>query len=158
VISGFPACTSAEIAPSTSHPTARFNRAETSSGHPRREVDLALHSPRTSGVFRAAGPEPGPWGGGRPTFLCPVGVEDGHDAEMVTYTDEHPPTTRYRHQLIAPPRAGVCCVSAMEWLDAPQRDVRGVYQDRCCRRCGFTVRVILRELRDAALIARRCVG
>jgi len=38
---------------------------------------------------------------------------------MVPYTDRQPPTNRYRHQLIAPPRAGVCCVSAMEWLDAP---------------------------------------
>ena len=33
----------------------------------------------------------------------------------------------------------------MEWLDAPQRDARGVYQDRRCRRCGFAVRVILHE-------------
>ena len=39
----------------------------------------------------------------------------------------------------------------MEWLDAPQRDVRWVYQDRRCRRCGFAVRVILREIPDAAL-------
>ena len=77
---------------------------------------------------------------------------------MVPYTDRQPPTNRYRHQLIAPPRAGACCASAMEWLDAPQRDVRGVCQDRRCRRCGFTVQVILRELRDAAWIARRCVG
>jgi ribosomal protein S14 len=46
----------------------------------------------------------------------------------------------------------------MEWLDAAQRDVRGVYQDRRCRRCGFTVRVLLRELSDAAWIARLCVS
>jgi ribosomal protein S14 len=39
----------------------------------------------------------------------------------------------------------------MEWLDAPQRDVRWVYQYRRCRRCGFAVRVILREIPDAAL-------
>jgi ribosomal protein S14 len=77
---------------------------------------------------------------------------------LVPSTDQRPPTNRYRHQMIAPPRASVCCVAAMEWLDAPQRDVRGVYQDRRCRRCGFTVRVLLRELSDAAWIARLCVS
>jgi len=41
----------------------------------------------------------------------------------------------------------------MEWLDAPQRNARWVSQYRCCRRCGFTVRVILREIPDAALAA-----
>jgi len=71
---------------------------------------------------------------------------------MVTYTDEQPPTNRYPHQIIAPPRAGVCCVSAMEWLDAPQRDARWVYQYRRCRRCGFAVRVILHELPDTTLV------
>ena len=33
---------------------------------------------------------------------------------MVPYTDQQPPTNRYRHQLIAPPRAGVRCVSAVD--------------------------------------------
>ena len=70
---------------------------------------------------------------------------------MVTYTDQRPPENRYPHRIISPPRAGVCCVSAMEWLDAPQREVRGVYQDRRCRRCGFTVRVLLREIPNTAL-------
>jgi len=40
----------------------------------------------------------------------------------------------------------------MEWLDAPQRDARGVYQDRRCPRCGFTVRVILDEIPDTTLV------
>ena len=71
---------------------------------------------------------------------------------LVPYTDQEPPTNRYRHQLIAPPRAGVCCVSAMAWLDA-RRDVRGVYQDRRCRRCGFTVRVLRHEIPDTTRVA-----
>ena len=69
---------------------------------------------------------------------------------LVPYTDQQPPTNRYLYQIIPPPRAGVCCVSAMAWLDA-RRDVRGVYQDRRCRRCGFTVRVLLREIPNTAL-------
>ena len=40
----------------------------------------------------------------------------------------------------------------MEWLDAPQRDVRWVYQDRRCRRCGFAVRVILCEIPGTTLM------
>ena len=69
---------------------------------------------------------------------------------LVPYTNQEPPANRYRHRIIAPPRAGVCGVSAMAWLDA-RRDVRGVYQDRRCRRCGFTVRVLLREIPNTAL-------
>jgi len=89
----------------------------------------------------------------RPAHVpVPCWVEDGHDAEMVTYTDEQPPTNRYPHQLISPPRAGVCCVSAMEWLDAPPGDVRGVYRDRRCRQCDFAVRVILCEILGATVM------
>jgi hypothetical protein len=77
---------------------------------------------------------------------------------MVPYTEEQPPTNRYHHQIISPPRAGACCFSAMEWLDAPQQYDRGVFQYRRCRRCGFSVRVILREILDAALIASLRVG
>ena len=71
---------------------------------------------------------------------------------LVPYTDQQPPTSRYLYQITAPPRAGVCCVSAMAWLDA-RRDVRGVYQDRRCRRCGFTVRVLHHETPDTTRVA-----
>ena len=83
--------------------------------------------------------------------MGPVGAEDGQDAESGAI---HRPAAAHdlvRHQLIAPPRAGVCCVSAMAWLDA-RRDVRGVYQDRRCRRCGFAVRVILCEIPGTTLM------
>jgi len=40
----------------------------------------------------------------------------------------------------------------MERLDAPQRDARWVYQYRRCRRCGFAVRVILREIPDTTRV------
>ena len=43
--------------------------------------------------------------------------------------------------------------SDMEELGMPQADVRWVYQYRRCRQCGFALRVILRELPDAVLVA-----
>ena len=70
---------------------------------------------------------------------------------IVTDTDQQPPTNRYPHRIGSPPRASVCCFSEMEWLDAPQRDERWVYQDRRCPRCGFAVRVILHEIPDTTL-------
>jgi hypothetical protein len=71
---------------------------------------------------------------------------------IVTYTDQQPPTNRYPHRIGSAPRASVCCFSEMEWLDAPQRDARWVYQDRRCPRCGFGVRVILHEIPDTNLV------
>ena len=46
----------------------------------------------------------------------------------------------------------------MEWLDVPQVAVRGVYQDRRCRQCGFAIRVILRAIPDPASMAHLRVG
>ena len=71
---------------------------------------------------------------------------------LVTYPDQRPPEKRYPHRIISPPREDVCCFSDMEWLDAPQRDARWLYQYRRCRRCGFAVRVLLRELPDTTLL------
>jgi hypothetical protein len=39
----------------------------------------------------------------------------------------------------------------MEEVGAAQQDGRWLFQYRRCRECGFTVRVILREIPDAAL-------
>mgnify|MGYP001578690231 CR=1 FL=1 len=73
-------------------------------------------------------------------------------ATIVTYTDQQPPMNRYPHRIISPPRAGGCCFSDMEELGAPQEDARWVYQYRRCRKCGFAVRVILREILDTTLV------
>jgi hypothetical protein len=91
--------------------------------------------------MRARGPFPGVLLGGQ-TDTMPT---------IVTDTDQQPPTNRYPHRIASPPRAGDCCFSEMEWLDAPHRDARGVYQDRRCPRCGFAVRVILHETPDTTL-------
>lgn len=81
-------------------------------------------------------------------------------ATIVKYTDQKPPANRFPHQIISPPRAGVCCFSDMEELGTPQEDARWVYQYRRCRQCGYAVRVILREIPDAVLVAdlRKTLG
>ena len=71
---------------------------------------------------------------------------------IVEYSDEKPPMNRYPHRIISPPRAGGCCFSDMEELGERQEDARWVYQYRRCRRCGFAVRVILREIPDTTLV------
>ncbi len=73
---------------------------------------------------------------------------------IVEYTDQRPPANRYPRRIISPSRSGPCCFSNMEELGTPQEDWRWVYQYRRCRQCGFAVRVILREIPDAALITR----
>ncbi len=74
-------------------------------------------------------------------------------ATIVEYTDQKPPTNRYPRRIISPPRSGPCCFSDMEELGTPQEDARWVFQYRRCRQCGFAVRVILREIPDADLMA-----
>ena len=70
---------------------------------------------------------------------------------IVKYTDQQSPTNRYPRQIVSPPRAAGCCFSDMEEVGTPQQDARWVFQYRRCRRCGFAVRVILREIPDATL-------
>ncbi len=71
---------------------------------------------------------------------------------IVEYTDQKPPINRYPRRIISPLRPGPCCFSDMEALGEPQEDERWMYQYRRCRQCGFAVRVILREIPDAALL------
>jgi ribosomal protein S14 len=72
---------------------------------------------------------------------------------IVEYTDKKPSANWYPRRIISPPRPGSCCFSDMEELGNPQEDARWVYQYRRCRQCGYAVRVILREIPDAALVA-----
>jgi len=74
-------------------------------------------------------------------------------ATIVEYIDQKPPENRYPHRIISPPRSGACCYSHMEALGDPQEDERSVFQYRRCRQCGFALRVILREIPNAALVA-----
>ncbi len=70
---------------------------------------------------------------------------------IVTYTDRRPPENRYPRRIISPPRPGPCCFSDMEEVGTARQEGRWEFQYRRCRQCGFTVRLILREIPDAIL-------
>lgn len=72
---------------------------------------------------------------------------------IVEYTEEKRPENVYPVRIISPPRPGPCCFSDMEAVGEPKRDGRWVFQYRRCTKCGFTVRLILREIVSAALVA-----
>ncbi len=72
---------------------------------------------------------------------------------IVEYTDQKPPKNSYPQRIISPVRSGPCCFTDMEEVGKPQEDGRWVFQYRRCKKCGFALRVILREIPDAALAA-----
>jgi hypothetical protein len=74
-------------------------------------------------------------------------------ATIVEYTDAKTPRNQYPDRIISPPRSGACCFSEMEPVGDPQREGNWLYSYKRCRRCGFAVRVILREVPDEALIS-----
>ena len=74
-------------------------------------------------------------------------------ATIVEYTAEKRPENHYPMRIISPPHCGACCFSDMEEVGDPQAESHWLFQYKRCRRCGFTVRVILREILDAALAA-----
>ncbi len=72
---------------------------------------------------------------------------------IVEYTDQKQPENRYPTRIISPPHSGICCFSDMEEIGELQREGRWEYVYKRCRKCGFAVRVIVREVPDEALIA-----
>jgi hypothetical protein len=72
---------------------------------------------------------------------------------IVTYTDRKPAQNLYPRRIVSPRMSGPCCFSDMELVGEPHSEGRWVFQYRRCRTCGFTVRVILRQVPDDALMA-----
>ena len=72
---------------------------------------------------------------------------------IVKYTDTQPPRNQYPHRIISPAQAGRCCFSAMEEIGPEVHGDHWVYRYKRCRTCGFAVRVVVRALPDAALLA-----
>ena len=72
---------------------------------------------------------------------------------IVQYTDKTGPENLYPRRIISPPRSGPCCFSDMETIGEPEREGHWEYVYKRCRTCGFTVRVVLRELPNGALVA-----
>ena len=74
-------------------------------------------------------------------------------SSIVEYTDAKPAENLYPRRIVSPRKSGPCCFSDMELVGDPHADGRWVFQYRRCRRCGFTVRVILRQIPDDGLMA-----
>ena len=74
-------------------------------------------------------------------------------ATIVEYTAQKPADMSFPARIVSPPRSSPCCFTEMEAIGAPQADGRWLVQYKRCRRCGFTVRLVLREIPDAALLA-----
>lgn len=72
---------------------------------------------------------------------------------IVTYTDREPARNHYPQRIVSPRRPGPCCFTDMAEVGPAQREGRWEYQYRRCRQCGFTVRVVFREIPDTALAA-----
>lgn len=81
------------------------------------------------------------------------GTGENAVATIVEYTDHKRPRNAYPQRIVSPVRSGPCCFTDMEEVGKPQEDGRWVFQYKRCRKCGFALRVILREIPDAALAA-----
>lgn len=71
---------------------------------------------------------------------------------IVQYTDRQRPQNEYPKRIVSPTHAKPCCFSDMDELGTPHETDRWVYQYKRCRQCGFTVRVILREIPNEDLV------
>lgn len=72
---------------------------------------------------------------------------------IVEYTEEKAPKNRYPERIVSPPHPGPCCMTNMEQIGGREQDGRVVFRYKRCRRCGFTVRLVLKEIPDADLLA-----
>ncbi len=73
-------------------------------------------------------------------------------ATLVEYTNRKRPQNLYPKRIISPPHSGPCCFTDMQVVGRVEQDGQWEYRYRRCRTCGFTVRVILRQIPDEALI------
>jgi hypothetical protein len=78
---------------------------------------------------------------------------EGDVPSIVEYTDQKHPMNEYPVRIVSPVHSGPCCFSAMEEVGGLQQEERWVFGYKRCKKCGFTVRVIVRELVDERLQA-----
>jgi hypothetical protein len=72
---------------------------------------------------------------------------------IVEYANTKAPLSQYPHRIISPPHACPCCFSDTEGIGSVQHTDRWVYPYKRCRACGFTVRLVVRAIPDAVLLA-----
>ena len=73
---------------------------------------------------------------------------------IVEYTDQKRANNQYPERIVSPPHSSPCCFSTMEDLGEEEREDRWIYRYRRCPTCGYTVRLIVRQLPDQELIAQ----
>ncbi len=71
---------------------------------------------------------------------------------IVEYTDTKKPTNQYPKRIVSPLKSGPCCFTEMEEIGNPLQEGRWLYQYKRCKKCGFTLKTVIRELPDQALI------
>lgn len=74
-------------------------------------------------------------------------------SSIVEYTDQKRPRYQYPSRIISPPRPGPCCERHMAEVGRREEGGRWVFRYKRCRRCGFTVRLVLEALPDPRLMA-----
>jgi hypothetical protein len=67
---------------------------------------------------------------------------------MVEYTDSAPALNAYPHRIVSPSRPSRCCTGAMALLGEELTEGRVIFRYKRCRHCGYTVRLIIREMPD----------
>ena len=73
---------------------------------------------------------------------------------IVEYTDQKLPRNAYPVQIVSPRTTAPCCSSHMVAVGEPQEEGQWLLQYRRCTTCGFTVRLALRAIPDAALLEK----
>ncbi len=73
-------------------------------------------------------------------------------ATIVEYSDQKKPRNEFPTRIISPPRSSTCCFTHMQPIGAMQREGQWEYEYRRCQQCGYTVRFVVREVPDEALI------
>ncbi len=73
-------------------------------------------------------------------------------ATIVEYTDQQAPCNEFPTRIISPTKSSPCCFSHMDVLGDIQREGQWEYQYKRCRTCGYTVRFVIREVPNEALI------
>lgn len=71
---------------------------------------------------------------------------------IVEYTDVKAPQNLYPKRIVSPSHSKPRCFIEMEEVGPARQDGHWKYQCKRCRTCGFTVRMILQEIPDKALI------
>ena len=72
---------------------------------------------------------------------------------IIEYSDTKPAKNRYPRRIVSPSHASPCCHLHMKPVGRPFLESLTEIQYKRCQRCGFTVRLILRQIPDPELVA-----